>query len=282
MRRFPWHGTLGLVLVLLFWWLNWGLSGLRTHWAFFPLWLGYCLVVDALAVFRKGNSLMTRHPRRYIGLFVISVPTWWLFELLNRRTQNWIYDGRQYFSDVEYALLASLSFATVMPAVFGTAEWMGTWSWMERFRRGWRLAPTRRTSSTLFLCGWVMLALLLAWPRFFFPLLWGAVFAILEPINVWLGNPSLLRHTARGDWRPVVALGAGCLLCGFFWEMWNYYSYPKWQYHIPFVDVLPVFEMPILGYGGYLPFALELFAIYSLLGTMFTGTDNEYLELVNH
>jgi hypothetical protein len=47
-------------------------------------------------------------------------------------------------------------------------------------------------------------------------------------------------------------------VCGFFWEAWNFYSYPKWVYHVPFVSWLKLFEMPLLGYGGYLPFALEV------------------------
>ena len=47
--------------------------------------------------------------------------------------------------------------------------------------------------------------------------------------------------------------------------MWNFYSYPKWIYHVPFVGFWHVFEMPILGYTGYLPFALELFALYHLI-----------------
>ena len=55
------------------------------------------------------------------------------------------------------------------------------------------------------------------------------------------------------------------LVCGFFWEMWNYYSYPKWIYHIPGVGVLHIFEMPLLGYLGYLPFAWELYALRHLL-----------------
>ena len=282
MSRMPWHGWLGLGMVLLFWWLNWGLDGLRTHWAFLPLWLGYCLVVDALTVVRKGHSLLTRHPRRYLGLFVVSMPAWWLFELLNRRTQNWFYEGRPSFSDTEYAVLASLSFSTVMPAVFGTAEWVGSFRWMSRWRNGWRLAPSPRNLWSLFLLGWAMLGLLMIWPDYFFPLLWGSVYAILEPINAWLGKPTLLRHTARGDWRPVFALWIGCLICGFFWEMWNYYSYPKWIYRVPFVDVFPVFEMPILGYGGYLPFALELFAIYSLLGMRLPATGSEYIQLTQN
>ncbi|MCZ0454684.1 hypothetical protein, partial [Escherichia coli] len=69
----------------------------------------------------------------------------------------------------------------------------------------------------------------------------------------------------RGDWRPVAALMLGALICGFFWEMWNIYSSPKWLYSTPGVEFLYVFEMPLLGYLGYLPFALELYALVHLL-----------------
>ena len=36
------------------------------------------------------------------------------------------------------------------------------------------------------------------------------------------------------------------------------------MYKSPFVGFLKVFEMPILGYGGYIPFSFELFAVYHL------------------
>jgi hypothetical protein len=66
----------------------------------------------------------------------------------------------------------------------------------------------------------------------------------------------------------------------FFWELWNYYSYPKWVYHVPFADFWHIFEMPVLGYGGYLPFALELFALYQILARLFRQTDMQsYLQL---
>jgi hypothetical protein len=52
---------------------------------------------------------------------------------------------------------------------------------------------------------------------------------------------------------------------GFFWEFWNFWSYPKWIYRLPYLELLHVFEMPLFGYLGYLPFALELFALYHLL-----------------
>ncbi|NBC16474.1 MAG: hypothetical protein GVY18_04055, partial [Bacteroidetes bacterium] len=68
------HGWLGLVLVAVFWALNWGLTGLRTHLLFFPLWLGYILTVDALVLRRRGTSLLTRSPRWFVLLFLCSIP----------------------------------------------------------------------------------------------------------------------------------------------------------------------------------------------------------------
>ena len=57
----------------------------------------------------------------------------------------------------------------------------------------------------------------------------------------------------------------GVLICGFFWEFWNFKSHPKWAYHVPGVDFLRVFEMPLLGYLGYLPFALEVYLLKELI-----------------
>ncbi len=263
-RGWPVHGWLGLGLIIIFWILNWSLSGLRTHWGFFPLWLGYCLTVDALVVSRKGHSMLTRSPRAYLAVFLVSAPAWWLFELLNWRAQNWYYDGREFFTNLQYFVLATLSFSTVIPAVFGTAELVSTFNWLKRVGRGPLVAPTRATLLGFFSMGWLMLGLLLLWPRYFFPFMWLSIYFILEPLNVWLKNRSLLNYTARGDWRPIWALWIGCLICGFFWEMWNFYSYPKWIYQVPFVDFLHIFEMPLLGYSGYLSFSLELFALYHL------------------
>ena len=200
-----------------------------------------------------------------MGLFFCSAPAWWLFEVINWRTQNWHYLGREFFSNWEYFLFASLSFSTVMPAVFGTAELFASLKPVRRMRTGPVLRVTQGRLLALFGGGWLLLALLLIWPRFFFPAVWIAVFFILEPANAWLRNRTLWSDIASGDWRPVVSLALGCMLCGFFWEMWNFFSYPKWIYHIPFFDFLRVFEMPLLGYGGYMPFALELFALCHLL-----------------
>jgi len=260
--RFPVHGWLGLLLIALFWPLNWGLEGLRTHWGFFPLWLGYSLAVDGLCARRNGTSLLARNRLAYLGLFLISAPLWWIFEAINLRTRNWLYLGREAFSDSEYALLASLSFSTVVPAVLGTAElWAGS-RFVQRFRAG---PAVRVGAGRMLAVGLSMLALLLAWPLYFFPLVWLSLYFVFDAFNLRLGHVSLMDWLKRGDWRPVAALGLGALTCGAFWELWNFYSYPKWVYWVPWVGYWHVFEMPLLGYLGYLPFALELFAAVQLV-----------------
>ena len=260
------HLWLGLVLIALMWPLNWFLPGLRTMYLFFPLWLGYVLTVDGLVQRRRGTSLFSRAGAAdTVMLFLISAVSWWLFEAVNLILQNWHYLGRELIGDVAYALFASVAFSVVMPAVFASAELVRSTRWVERFRRGPRIPPNRRNLLILFAIGVLMLVLSLGFPRVFFPLIWGALYLILDPLNALLGRDSLLDWLRHGDWRPVASLAAGALLTGFFWELWNYFSYPKWVYEIPGVGFLHIFEMPLLGYLGYLPFGLELFALYALL-----------------
>jgi hypothetical protein len=279
-QRFPGHGWAGLVLIAIFWPLNWLLAASLpiTSIGFFPLWLGYALSVDAFAGYRTGTSLLLRSKQKYAGLFLVSAPVWWLFEVLNWRVQNWQYVGRELFSDFEYFFFASLSFSTVLPAVLGTAELIAGSQWLRRMKRGPRIVPDRRTTSIFFMLGLVMLAALLIWPQSFFPLMWISLYCLLGPLNVWLGNRSLAERTSQRDWRPVIALFGGVLVCGFFWEFWNFYSYPKWIYTIPWADFARLFEMPALGYGGYLPFSLELFAVYHLAMGLLGDAQTRYIS----
>lgn len=270
---------LGLLLIAVFWPLNWFLEGLRTHLLFFPLWLGYILAVDGLVWLRKGDSLLTRNRRAFVGLFLVSAPVWWLFEVLNWRTVNWEYMARSEFSDLQYFLLASLSFSTVIPAVFGTAELVSTFAWLRRLPRGPIIKPTRPVLITFLAIGLTMLAAMLIWPRTFFLFMWLSVYFILAPINARFGFRSLAEYTEHGDWRPVVAIWVGTLICGFFWELWNYYAWPKWIYHVAPFEFGYIFEMPIMGYGGYLPFGMELFALYHLITGLFGLRQDNYIQL---
>lgn len=264
LANFPVYGWLGLGLVIIFWTLNWNLEGLRTHWAFFPLWLGYSLTIDGLTFIRKGNTLLTRNPLAYFLLFLVSIPSWWLFEALNERAQYWTYTHRGAFSDIAYFFWASLSFSTVVPAVFGTAEWIGTFGWLQHLGKGPRIGKRQATIVGMFISGLILLAVVFIWPAYSAAFIWMSLYFILDPVNYWLGNRTLIQNTAYRDWREVIALWVACLICGFFWEMWNFYSSPKWLYNVPYVDFWHLFEMPLPGYLGYLPFSLELFALFHL------------------
>src|SRR5881628_2271849 len=136
------QARLGLLLLAICWPLNWTLPGMRTAYLFFPLWLGYILVVDALVLFRTGSSLWKRSRRDFVLLFVASAPVWWIFEVINSRTANWEYLGSNTFTDFEYYLLCTTSFSTVMPAVFETAELTRTFGWVQRLPSSGRLEPT--------------------------------------------------------------------------------------------------------------------------------------------
>src|SRR2546427_12890178 len=90
---FPPQAWLGLALTAVSWPLNWTMPGNRTAYLFFPLWLGYILLVDALVFYWTGTSLWRRSRRDFVVLFLASAPVWWLFEVINDRTANWEYIG---------------------------------------------------------------------------------------------------------------------------------------------------------------------------------------------
>ncbi|RLB68833.1 MAG: hypothetical protein DRH04_06255 [Deltaproteobacteria bacterium] len=267
-QGFPRRGWVGMLLIAIGWPLAWCRpAGWQFFWenSFFLLWLGYVLVVDGLNWKRSGSSLFARSPRAFAGLFLLSIPGWWLFEFFNRFLQNWHYLLNRPVSPLEYGLRASVHFSVVIPAVLSTAEWWRSSSFTAGFQ-SWRRLPVSRGGMAACIClGVAMLAAVMLFPRYCFPFVWVALFLVFDAFNFLRGSPSLFRFLSRGNWRPVLDLALGALICGFFWEMWNYYALPKWVYTVPFVDVLHVFEMPILGYLGYLPFGLEVYALYILL-----------------
>lgn len=99
------------------------------------------------------------------------------------------------------------------------------------------------------------------------PVFFAALFPLLILITLrhMAGRPTLFAAMAEGDWRPVLAEAAAALVCGCFWEMWNFYSLAKWKYSNPYVHRFELFEMPVLGYMGYLPFGLLCIEITDFL-----------------
>ncbi len=277
--RFPIYGSIALVVCLLAWACSWLHIEPFSAYSFFPLWLGYILFVDALVVARHGTSLLQRMRWRYVILFGISSLFWWLFEFLNIPVQNWHYVSDHAYSPFDYFLLASLNFSTVLPAVLGTTELLSTFKLLQPQLLAHESGPrmSLRTLIVFEVVGVAALVLPWALPHYCFPLIWFGVTLLLDPINNFMGRKSAYGHLVVRDWRFFV-LPLGALTCGFFWEMWNYYALPKWYYTVPFIGVWKVFEMPLLGFTGYLPFGLELFALYQFV-LLVTRQKQDYLAI---
>lgn len=271
---------IGLALNLLSWFCAWTrpswLGPLRDH-TFTPLWLGYILVMDALVFRRTGRSLLAHRPRVFFALFPASSLAWWYFEFLNRFVQNWWYEGAEKFTAGKYVLFATLCFSTVLPAVFETYQWLRSFPW---FQRAYADGPRWRASSSLPLriaawAGVAGLILLALAPNPMFFMTWLAPLALLGATLSLNGIRTPFSDAARGDYGPLFALAVAALICGFFWEMWNFLSLPKWHYSVPYVNVAHVFEMPVVGYTGYLPFGPVCWCLWAAFQRLFSPVEED-------
>ena len=258
----PYRGLLGLILICVAWPFSWAESGTGLQYTFFPLWLGFILAVDGLVLRRTGTSLIVRSPKIMAMMFILAIPYWWMFEAINQVIQNWVYIGSNPETNLFSLIQTSLAFSVVIPAVFEVSELVGSFNFINRFARMPALVLNRQQVAIIGILGVLSLAALLTWPKYLFPITWLSLFFIFDPINYLTGRPSITANVRHGDWRLVVAFALGALICGFFWEMWNYQATISWQYNIGFFDFARIFHMPLLGYGGYLPFGLETYAMF--------------------
>ena len=74
-----------------------------------------------------------------------------------------------------------------------------------------------------------------------------------------------MRDWDNGSLRKFYLLLLGGFICGVLWEFWNYWALAKWVYTIPLVGKLKIFEMPLLGYIGFPPFAVECYVMYNFV-----------------
>ena len=267
---FPGWGWLGLGLGIVFWILAWT----RLDWmeplqlyTFTPQWLAYIVVINALTCRRTGRCLLTHETRYLLQLFPLSALFWWFFEYLNRFVQNWYYVGCDHFSPLQYFSMATLAFSTVLPAVLSTEEWLAAnprSSAGLQFNRKRSAHHPRAAGTGALLSASAGLLFIGRYPDVLYPLLWVAPLLLLMGFQ-WLEGRPCFPETGNGDWRRVYRFALAALICGFFWELWNGHSLAKWIYSVPFVHRFQLFEMPILGYAGYLPFGLECAVIADLI-----------------
>jgi hypothetical protein len=270
MRTYGWAGlgVIGVAEVLLF-------TGEPTVAGWFTpiVWTGYVLFIDALAARFTGCSYLTTDRLEGILVALASIVCWWLFELYNAprfwrggaEVEGiwWRYHGLEpnaFLRRVGY----DWSFATIFPAMFLTAAVLRATVFRGARLRPWRPSPRGLKVAMAVGAASVVLPLVVV-STWLVPVVWAGWVLLLEPLNYRHGRPSWLADLAKGDVSRLLGLLASGAICGVLWEFWNYWAATRWTYAVPYLGGIKVFEMPVLGYLGFPPFALEAFAMYQWL-----------------
>ena len=252
----------GLATVI---WTFWG----TTHFVFpfyahtYPFaWYGLIVLLDGLLWWHWGEGLVVARPREFFTLLFWSAVVWFFFEIWNLRLQNWYYVGvpsHTLWSHVE----AYLDYATVLPGLFLVYRLLCRLKIPRQVKGG--LVLKNRVIKAFPVTAAVMLALPLIWPDYFFPLVWGGLVFLLEPVCGRWGGRSLLKEAENGEWTTVVRLLLAGILCGGYWELCNYWSLEKWVYTVPLFSEGKLFEMPYLGFLGFPPFCVQCFVMINAI-----------------
>jgi hypothetical protein len=223
-------------------------------------WYGYILLLDWLIHRREGRSPLTGETREFILMFPLSIGLWCIFELHNLLFGNWEYVGLP--ENRLVALLGfAVSFATILPALYVT----------DRFLRSLnvfnvRINPHSYGKGRLWMeitLGLFFIAVATLYPSIYTgPLIWPGYLLLFAPLNYLLGLPSLLRERERGDYSGTLTLLAAGYICGLVWEFLNYWAGAKWIYHVPYLESVRIFEMPVIGFLGFGPFAIAFLEMY--------------------
>ena len=284
-KDFPPWGWVATGSLLTFWTLAWNRFGwvgeLQLH-TFTPLWISYIVVVNALTDMRTQRCLLRNQPRLFLYLIIMSAMFWWVFEYLNHFAQNWYYLPQVDVDGLTYFLVGSLSFSTVLPAVYCTHELLLSFPWLSEPFRAWKSLRFQNRDAwkwLFFIVASLGLMGIGLWPKLFYPLLWISPLLLLVALQNEQKGQSLFEHLEQGDWRPIVIPAMAGILCGVLWELWNSQSLAHWEYAIPSLHTYEIFEMPILGYAGYFPFGLTcVVSVQLLMSTALPEIPHEQLK----
>ena len=265
-------GLFGLIFSALLLALN--VSFMKT-WFFCFSWWSFILVMDSLNFRKRKASPLSDSLGNFLFSAFISVLVWLIFELFNLRVQNWTYHNLPP-NILERWLGYFVAFASVIPAMREISLFAQSFF----SKKGLALFRIRGTPALLkswFFSGIILIILALAWPRLFFPFIWLCFIFLLEPLNFWLKNKTFLEDVGKKDWTRFWSWLLAGFVAGFLWEFWNFWAGSHWEYFIPYLNFWRVFQMPVFGYTGFLPFALEVFALYHLLFALYKKLQRKIL-----
>lgn len=223
-------------------------------------WYGYILFFDWLIFRRRKESLLMTYTKEFFMMFPISIGLWCIFELHNLFFHNWEYIGlpQNRFIAV-FAFF--ISFATILPAIYETFEFLKMRNFFDFKIRPNSYSKIRLISEMIL--GTILIFIATLLPSIYTgPLIWPGYLFLFVPLNYLLGGPSILKEREEGKISDYINLLIAGYICGIVWEFLNFWSGAKWVYHVPYFPNVRIFEMPIIGFFGFGPFAIAFVEMY--------------------
>lgn len=238
-------------------------------------WTGYIFLLDALLVRFRGKGYIFHRTAEFLYMAVVSVAVWFLFEAYNLYLQNWKYIN---LPESLWVRMAGYvwAFATIFPGVLLTSEVLDHFGLFQSIRFS-PINITRKKLWGLMIFGFLSVTVPVLVPReiarYLFAFVWVGFVFLLDPVNYLLKRPSFLAQLEEGKVQKLLSLFMAGLICGLLWEFWNYWAGAKWVYTVPFLQEPKLFEMPLFGYLGFLPFAAECYVFWQLFLHIWNPSD---------
>ena len=260
-RRLPVYGLVGLLSMIVFEVVVFTTDSVFIGRFFTPIqWTGLILFLDGLHRRRTGESWILDAPLEFGILCAISIGSWLIFEWYNLALGNWRYLNLPESDFIRYTGYV-WAFATISPGMFLIYQTL------DDLIPGKDVETPPRLPDPVFwgfvVYGAACLIVPIIWPSTWMtPLVWMGFAFLLDPINGRLGERSFLTEFFTGHYRSMPLMFLAGLIAGLLWEFWNYWALAKWEYYVPYMGHVKLFEMPVLGFLGFMPFIIESFAIY--------------------
>lgn len=262
--KFPWYTWPGLAIILI------SEIGLFLKIYFFrqfmtPLcWTGLISFLDGLNFALSGKSLIQTRRREFWLMLPVSIAFWYVFEFYNLFIKNWHYIGLPESRTIRY-FGYFWSFATIWPGVLQIDELLQNLKVLNSVK-----VPRLKLQGKilLFSFGFGLLCLVLPFlvpysvAKYLAAPVWMGFVFLLDPLNYSWGRASLWGDWQRGKMERLFRLFLAGAVAGVLWEFWNYWALGKWIYTVPILGDVKIFEMPVVGYLGFLPFAVEIFVMW--------------------
>lgn len=276
-RRLPAHAVAGLASMVAFELVLFSGNSFVGRW-FTPIqWTGLILFLDGLHKRNSGRSWITGHFWEFMTLCVISIGSWLIFEWYNLYLKNWTYLNLPDNLWIRYTGYA-WAFATISPGMFLIYVTLD-----DLFPGSDPASPPLLPDPVFYsfvAVGLACLVVPLIWPSTWMtPLVWMGFAFFLDPINGRLGRRSILSEFFTGHFRSMPLFFLAGLIAGLLWEFWNYWAVSRWEYDVPYWGHIKLFEMPVLGFLGFMPFIIESLAIYKFVRRLIPVKDKaRFLE----